>query len=446
MAISTNSVWEIRSSGSDTNGGVWDSTLASAGTDLSQSATPALSLTDVATTSTTTVTSATGGFLAAHIANGINIAGTVYQITAVASTNSITVDRATGTGTGQTGKVGGACASPGYVASQIVAGNWVYWGPGTYIGGTGTVSTSGNKVLLSAGGTLTRQMRWIGYNTARGDFSGGPLFQSAGGATTLFSTSSAANIVILDNIVGDGINASNPIFQSNTSHRLVRCKAMRTTGVGFSASVNGTSYRKCEATACGTGASGRVLARACNFHGCTGVGVAVTSGPASISRCAMYANGSHGLTATGEIQVSDCTMYGNTGSGSVTTITTTAVAEYYNCLAYGNGATGFANGNTNDTIFTYDCGVGNNTSGNFSATVTQENTITLTADPFNNAAGADFSLNVAAGGGALLRGTGDPGVLPGSASTGYPDIGAVQHAGSSQFGIVRPPGSWSYIG
>lgn len=59
------------------------------------------------------------------------------------------------------------------------------------------------------------------------------------------------------------------------------------------------------------------------------------------------------------------------------------------------------------------------------------NDVTLTADPFTNAAAGDYSLNTAAGGGALLRGTGYPGAFPGGLSTGHADIGAVQAAPSA---------------
>ncbi len=58
--------------------------------------------------------------------------------------------------------------------------------------------------------------------------------------------------------------------------------------------------------------------------------------------------------------------------------------------------------------------------------------ILLTADPYTNAAGGDFSLNGAAGGGLLLLGAGNPGrfgVIGGLASTGHRDIGAAQSLG-----------------
>ncbi len=54
--------------------------------------------------------------------------------------------------------------------------------------------------------------------------------------------------------------------------------------------------------------------------------------------------------------------------------------------------------------------------------------VTLTGDPFTNAAGGDFSLNATAGAGAACRSTGFPGTLLDGVNIGYADIGALQHA------------------
>jgi hypothetical protein len=66
------------------------------------------------------------------------------------------------------------------------------------------------------------------------------------------------------------------------------------------------------------------------------------------------------------------------------------------------------------------------------------NLVTLTADPFTNAAGGDFSLNTTAGGGALVRAAGFPGVYPGGTTTGYKDGGAAQHQDSGGGGGSPP--------
>jgi hypothetical protein len=69
----------------------------------------------------------------------------------------------------------------------------------------------------------------------------------------------------------------------------------------------------------------------------------------------------------------------------------------------------------------------NNTSGARNNINASPNDVTLTADPFTNAAGADFTLNNTAGGGAACRVAGFPGVLPNLSGVGYADIGVYQH-------------------
>jgi len=69
---------------------------------------------------------------------------------------------------------------------------------------------------------------------------------------------------------------------------------------------------------------------------------------------------------------------------------------------------------------------GSNTSGNFN-NITDTAAVTLTASPFVGA--PNFALNSTAGGGAAVKGTGNPGVT-GFIGTGHADIGALQSAGS----------------
>jgi hypothetical protein len=82
-----------------------------------------------------------------------------------------------------------------------------------------------------------------------------------------------------------------------------------------------------------------------------------------------------------------------------------------------------------------------NTSGARSQFQAGAGDVTLTGNPFTNAAGGDFSLNSTSGAGAACRGTGYPGVFPGGLTTGHVDIGAVQHAASGgAAGVLFFPG------
>lgn len=85
-----------------------------------------------------------------------------------------------------------------------------------------------------------------------------------------------------------------------------------------------------------------------------------------------------------------------------------------------------------------------NTSGDRNATyfASSASDITLTGDPFTNAAGGDYSLNNTAGAGAACRSAGFPGVTV--SGTGYADIGAFRHqdAGGGTTTVINTPSDW----
>src|SRR5438105_2455552 len=98
MAISASFVWEVRTTGADTNGGGFKT--GATGTDFSQQDAAQASGADLAVDATTNtkITSATHNFVAADVGNLIQIsAGTgyttgFYEIVSVAS-NAATLDR-----------------------------------------------------------------------------------------------------------------------------------------------------------------------------------------------------------------------------------------------------------------------------------------------------------------------------------------------------------------
>ncbi len=114
-----------------------------------------------------------------------------------------------------------------------------------------------------------------------------------------------------------------------------------------------------------------------------------------------------------------------------------------NSIAYGN-ATGFFGDQVQDGVSLYNNAGGNNSVANVTANDFPYNIgfVTLTADPFvsvsSSANGAaNFALSTAAGGGALLRAAGLVGLAPSGNSTGYQDIGPMQHADPSGSGGQR---------
>ena len=138
--------------------------------------------------------------------------------------------------------------------------------------------------------------------------------------------------------------------------------------------------------------------------------------------------GQGGLTVKGSI------LY-NSGSDNLYIAATTSVVDYaiYNNIFY--GATGYnINFATAGVEYIRDELIGYNAFGNASTANTNNLTarngdVTLTADPFTNAASNDYTLNSTAGGGADCKDVGFP--LTVASITNYIDLGALQLAGSS---------------
>jgi hypothetical protein len=178
MALAATSVWEMRDTGANTNGGFYKSDAGT--TDYSQQDAAQLALTDLASDGAGTgISSATGGFTAAMVGNGIYITGGTgfttgwYEIITHTDTNNIAIDRSAGASkTGGTGNVGGAVALPVDAMFELMtAGSFMWIKAGTY--------TFTEAVDALKDGSLTNPNRVQGYNATRGDAPEGdnrPLF------------------------------------------------------------------------------------------------------------------------------------------------------------------------------------------------------------------------------------------------------------------------------
>jgi len=146
MALSAETFWRVRVDGSDTLcSGCFDPSVSGAGTDYTEQTSAQLALTDLAsTTPYTTITSATGGFTAAMIGNGIYIASGTgftagrYIITGVTNTNTATIDRAcaAASASGGVAYLGGALATPWVI--KTIAPFTANYGNVVYIRGQGS--------------------------------------------------------------------------------------------------------------------------------------------------------------------------------------------------------------------------------------------------------------------------------------------------------------------
>lgn len=448
MAIAAGAIWEVRTTGSDSQAGFY----VSGGTDYSQQDSAQLTVTDCVTNGTTTVTSATGGFTSAMIGNGINVAGTIRQITAYTNTNTITVDALINSGTGQTAKVGGAMLSVGLTTANVTAGNTVYVKAGTYSISSATANASGGRINFTAG---SGESRYIGYNTTRGDLTSGsqaltrPILQATvtmSGAYMVTLGSRGVHWIGID-VDGNSQATTQGIACTGADDVVRFTRVRRCVTRGITLSSQGSSALFCEVDGMGSGAGISLenagnIAYGCYSHDNTGIGFQIASGSFTETvHCIAARNTTDGFQWAGLTGIAiNCTSHGNTVGGF--NCNTADLALAINCLSTSNGGKGFEINATrpkNKTLI--NCAHWNNTGVGVDTTdvPTEVGTIALSADPYTNASSSNFALNTTSGGGAACRAVGLPGLFPGGLSTGYLDIGAVQHADpEGGGGLVSP--------
>lgn len=459
MALDPAFVWEVRTVGSDTNGGGFKA--GASGTDWSQQTSPQYSVTDGVTNGTTTITSATANFGTDVVGNAVYVSGgtgsvaaDLYEIVSRTSATAIVVDRSTGltAGTGVTLKIGGALGSPGWAASKMVPSNTVWIKAGTYPVTT-TVAGAAGPIAYAPGAdaTIAAPSRIAGYNTTRGDNSDTrPLIQLQASLTTnpitVVTLSSGTNkFVIFENIDVDCNtgNTSATGVNTQTNYNIVRrCKIRRSAVLGLAMGDTAQRYSDIEVyDFSGTaGIAGvtpfpgydNVLERVSVHDGST-IGIDGYQSTMHYRNVLIYnitGTTKDGIRLDYNGTLDGGTIYNCTGSGVKCIGRATALRTINNVISYGNAQFGFAceDGNTGMTYFR-TCAGGANTSGDFDSnfgTATRPDFITLTADPFTDKANSDFTLNNAAGGGAALRGAGVPGSM-GGLNIGYRDVGVLQH-------------------
>jgi hypothetical protein len=428
MALAAATVWEVRTTGNDANGGGF--VAGASGTDRSQQAAAQIAYTDLVLATTTTLTSALNPFSAAEVGNILNITGGAgfttgwYQIVSV-SVVTATIDRVGGTlgSTGGTGNLGGALLTPAQAcsASCAVGGNTVWVRGGTY--------SSAVTVTLVASPGYGNSCQLQGYGTTRGDL-GKPVlsFTAAVNGLTM-----SGNRWIISDFEIDGtdtglIGVENAVNDAAYC-QLHRCKVHRWVTVALRTSSSGVStglvLNQCEFTDATAGSVGLIDGRtgqpvlfACWLHDSVGIGLIASYGFSVVS-CIISNMVGRGIDAgsgnDGEGMVSGSVFYGNGGDGvrlqgSLAGYSITS-SIFMNNGGYGINAAG--GGPAVDLGLEDYNAFKSNTSGARNGIAAGAHDVTLTADPFTNAAGNDFTLNNTAGGGAACRGAGFPGVLPG---------------------------------
>ncbi len=483
-AISANTVWEVRSeAGSDTNGGGY---VPGAGADMSQydnrnavgctgcySATANLSTTDAVTNNSTTVTSAAAKFTSALLNNLVYLSGTGttsgwYQVVAVPSANSITVDRATGLpgGSGVTLNIGGALGTLGAIintsAPAIVAGNTVYC--------DGTFS---EMLSITVSGTSTAPISVKGYHTTRGS---GQATISVGNTRPYCVETSATNAQYWnwENMVFSGGSSWSININGNTT-RWWFLKNCRFTASGSSAtraiytttgsSFNNSTFVYCEFDSYAMTADGLFtifsthVIDSCHFHDMSGNRFLISlssGGGYNIRRC-VFRNNNVGSTngvikaaSFSDVQIRECTFYENGGAAVYADSASYRIMVANNIFVNG-GAKPVQGGapNTNGTVIMNDRFYGNSGGNDCPNTYDGGNNLVMTAFPFISSSPLDLGLNTAAGGGAEGRGAAMGSSFPGLSTTpaGALDIGAVQHIDAAGGGNSGPtPSGYTYVG
>lgn len=329
---------------------------------------------------------------------------------------------------------GTAFASPGKAAGVATSsGDRIYVKNGTYTLSSSTANVAGGRVSLSQGVSME------GYSVSAGDLAARPII-SAGSITGITLVTFAGNFnvrpcaLLSVELEGNSGSANRGLSGVNFTANVWSCVARNCPAGGFVGTGN-LHIAMCSAIGCSIGFDIWSSAFGCVAQGCSSHGF--NSVRSSIF-CRASGNSGHGFTnALDGWLVHQCVAHGNSLSGVQATWDEGAVI---NTISTANAQYGYSiGGATNGLLFVNSAHRSNGTAAFLNTTTNKINEITLTADPYTNAAGNDFSLNNNSGGGALLRALGliNP---PGGTSTGYQDIGAFQHqdagGGSS---IAFPP-------
>jgi hypothetical protein len=426
MAWSTDMVLEVRTDGSDTNGGGY----SSGGTDYSQQAAAQLSVADAVCAGNTTVTSATGGFTSAMIGNLMYLSSGPgwYEITAYTDTNTVTIDQNGPNASGMTANVGGALLTIGQVAS-LASANFSF---DTWVRG-GTYQLSSGITFANSANVYGTFLK--GYSTSRGD-GGKPLIQHNGVAGAFDLLVSSATYFNVINFEFDGQDiATIGLHMAATRSNCHNIKASRCATYGVQTNTGGGS--RIEVTDMKAGATsgvesvGPIAYSIAHSNPCRGFST-VSNG--SFQWCTAAHNTGKGFD--GGIYFDHAVAHSNSSDG-IYLADSSDVAVVVNSILTSNGGYGINGGNKVVAAWMDYNAYYNNTSGARNGVPAGSNDVTLTGDPFvNSAAGVlNFALDSTAGEGADCRNVAFQ-TDPTGATVGYADIGVARHQDPSGGGLV----------
>lgn len=349
----------------------------------------------------------------------------------------------TGVGASGTGGLGGCLATPGQAGAVKVLGNDVFilYNASDYTLASASSNVAGGIVTDSSGATdTTNQSYWVGWATSRYRFNtdaNRPTLNFGSQVSVTMFTASGQHVSVHNIIVnGNSQTGSKGFAFTAQSGTAWRCQGNNCLNSGFARSGNSALIDFCSATGCSTqpafiaSAGTGVPFSFCEAYANTITGFSIFTGSTAF-KCLSYLNSggsSDGFVGIAEMFLAGCVAQGN-GRNGFNCPSSTRNSAFWNCVATDNGAEGWSSAGVRDGLMLFNCAGRNNTSGNYSTTnVTSVfGFITLTADPFMDAANGDFRLNATAGGGVLLKETGYPSTLPRGTTANFADVGVAQH-------------------
>lgn len=402
-------------------------TGATWGIDYSQQDTAKIAFTDmiiaVTTTQFTSAANPVGKNFVGNlikITSGVNFTVQTVEVLSTSGTTA-TCDKSLGTAAavGGNGYLGGCFAGPQLAAPLIPGnnGNRVWVKNGAYTINNTTANIAQGRISFATGSYIIE-----GYNSYRGDGGTAPVFTASGISNNTILT--MANSSKIKNINVDGASLTGMTGITGATSEVVSCKASNCLTSGF---IGGKNYLNVADT-CGTG-------------------FALSNSNAGTSTFCVAKSCTTGFNSSAQ-----CSITNSIATGCTTSFDSSSITRYINCTAY-SGTTGFksssgsqceyikciasnmsGNGydlNTGRADFYQCAGYSNGTSVNYGQSSamyasSNYNFVTLSASPFTNAAGGDFSLNATTGGGAEIRNLII--TFPTTISTTtYNDAGAAEH-------------------
>lgn len=424
MAVSANTVWEIRSSGAHSNGGGF--VTGASGVDYSQQDSAQYALTGLTTggaTAVVTSASAAADMVGniAHVISGTNATAGFYEIISVSVGVSFTLDRNWCTGAVASGviNIGGAyntnnTTSMTQFNSAVVAGNTVWIKSGSY-------TVSNNFSMTNGSGTA--RIKVLGYTTTRND-------------ACINSNRPSLNLGSNEFNIGQRNLVANLSMTSSTTRTLnapdasqaYNCQIINTGSTRAVLCTTNNIFTYCQITCpLATGIDDQnssTIVKGCYIYDCvTGILLPHTTPPFFIDQCLFVGcttaiNISTSFTGIGHIV--GCTFYGSSGiSGtgiSVASGATASLTIINNIFA--NLTTGITHANASNAQghLDYNCFYNNTTNRTNYTAGPNDNTLN---PGFRDASTRDFRV------GANMKAAGLS-MVPLTTSPAYMDIGAVQ--------------------